>query len=99
MNSTLCLLVIILPLVDGTQLTWSIAERLNDGKIVYDADVYGPEIRMKEVDQFRRLVEAIRERNSADYVEQISETFQSLSVVGTAKSPTVKGQRRVFRRH
>ena len=54
---------------------------------------------MKEVDQFKRLVEAIRERKSADSVEQISETFQSLSVAGTAKSPVVKSQRRVVRRH
>ena len=54
---------------------------------------------MKEVDQFKRLVEAIRETYLKDCIEQISETFQNLSVVDTAKSPVVKSPRRVFRRH
>ncbi|KAI1069344.1 hypothetical protein LB507_008710 [Fusarium sp. FIESC RH6] len=74
-------------------------EELNAVDIIYDADVYETKIRMKEVDQFKTLVEAIRETNLKDSIEQISETFESLSVVGTAKSPIVKGQRRVVRRH
>lgn len=63
--------------------------------IIYDADVYGPKVRMKEVDQFRRLVEAIRDKRPTDSLEQVSESLQSLSVVTTAEKPVVRRRRRI----
>jgi len=74
------------------------AEELNDVDIIFDADVYNSKIRMKEVDQFRRLVEAIRGKRPTDSVEQISETFQSLSVA-TTQNPVRTRRRRVYPHH
>jgi hypothetical protein len=75
------------------------AEELNDVDIIFDADVYKRKIRMKEVDQFRRLVEAIREKRPKDSVEQISEALQTLSVANTAESPVRTRRRIVYPHH
>lgn len=74
-------------------------EELNDVNIIYDADIYDPKgCRMKEVDQFRRLVEATRDKSPTDSVEQISEALKSLSVANTA-GRSVRTRRRIAYPH